>query len=630
MSITENAVVRITIDDREARAQLAAFERAKQQAMAGGTAAVGGGSPAGQIGSQALGRSAALVGATAPATRAVVSAGGVTLPPGSVAYHDITRAMQALPQGTPQGQVMALARQYAGGAPAQTAERAGEQIVQREVEGLRRGMARGAQQAATQAGAAAQTAAAGGGGRPLLGGVLGGTSPLLSLGAFSFSAMALATGAISAAGAASDVYRESQGVSLTQRSLDERRLAATRSIGSRVEPARAWWEDLTTRALETAAYGVGSVSPSSLPGPGAQAPAPPPPATPGGVLGDIARPVTDALQEAGRQISSALDQWLAPGGATRADLMTGLTGRMAAVGGQGMPVPAMLPGWTSPRPYDLPQPRTPAEQYGFQQQLTQVALGRRDLADQASAISRARGGFAQDQAREREQFDRGYGRQAEDLARGFGRAERDLGVGLTRARRDIGVSLGDAYADLATGQAQGRQNIERGYQRSIRGAVLSEVLPGGLTGGLISAAIQRQDAMADLETGGGRQAAAIGLRGDRAIRDLGTRQGDMLTDLATQRADAEADMRQSYQRSLDDLLAGQRLAADRFAEQLGLMEQKLTDSQTALDFFAKKIMTSADDFDTLSKAEEEYRKSLRAGGEAIEATGRWVNRALQE
>jgi hypothetical protein len=338
--------------------------------------------------------------------------------------------------------------------------------------------------------------------------------------------------------------------------------------------------------------------------------------------------VTDALQEAGRQISSTVDQWLAPTGLTGADVLSRAS-RGAAIGAT---LGRMEPGAPEALAtyYTLPQPMTPAAQYGFQQQVTQVAIGRRDLADQAAAISRAQGAFAQDQQRERDQLARGFGRQADDLARGFGRAERDIGVGLARSRRDIGVSLGDAYVDLATSQGQGRQDIERGYQRSIRGAVLSEVLPGGLTGALIGAAIQRQDALADLETGGERGAAAIGVRGERAFRDLGTRGGDMLADLATQRADAEADLRENYKRGLDDLLAAQKTAAERFNESVGLMQTKLNDAWAALDLMTKKTLLVADDFATLIKAEEEYRKSLRLGGESVAATSRWIYSAMPQ
>jgi hypothetical protein len=618
MSITENAVVKITIDDREARAALAAFERDKQRALAGG-AGIGdrGSGIGGQVGHQALGRSAALVGATAPPTRsgAPVQIGGVAFPAGAVAYGDITRAMSALPQGTPSGQVMALARQYAGGAPAQTTERAGEQIVQREVEGLRRGMARGAQQAAAQAGTGA-AAAAGGGGRPLFGGVLSGTSPLLSLGAFSFSAMALATGAIGAAGAASDAYRELRGVTAFDRSIEDRRTAAMRTIGERLEPARAWWEEVSTRVLESSAYsggGAGLVSPR------------PPDGAPGPNLGDIAKPVTDALAEAGRQINGALGQLGIPADVDDSALGRALSRRMVR---EGAAAPPGETGVVTGTPAIFPLQRTPAQVYDFMQAQTRLAVGRRDLADQAAAIGRAQGAFAEDQARERLLLQRTIGRQAADLDTSFSRSARDLATSAARARRDLGVNLGDAYADLATQQGYGREDIERGYQRSVRGAVLSEVLPGGLTGALIGSAIQRQDALADLATGGARQAAQIGLGGARAMRDLGTRQGDALADLETRRADAFADLATSAQRAMTDLLENQRLASERFAEQIGLMVQKVNDTRASLDLFAKEIQTTTDDLDTLSKAHEEYRKSLRAGGEQIGAVSHWVTSTM--
>jgi hypothetical protein len=79
---------------------------------------------------------------------------------------------------------------------------------------------------------------------------------------------------------------------------------------------------------------------------------------------------------------------------------------------------------------------------------------------------------------------------------------------------------------------------------------------------------------------------------------------------------------------MTDLLENQRLASERFAEQIGLMVQKVNDTRASLDLFAKEIQTTTDDLDTLSKAHEEYRKSLRAGGEQIGAVSHWVTSTM--
>lgn len=606
MSITENAVVKIVIDDREARQQLAAFERAKQQALA--MPAGGGGHPGGvtgQVGSQALGRSAAQVGATAAATRS----GALT--PGGVSGLGVLPVLSHSGTAAPGG-----GRQYAGGA--QSAERAGEQIVQREVEGLRRGMARGAQQAATQA---ATGAPGGAGGRPLFGGLLAGTAPLLSLGAFSFSAMAIAGAGMSALGGASDAYREARGVTPLERSLEERRLSANRAIGSRVEPIRAGWEDITTRALEVAAYGAATQPP------GAPAPAPPPPPVSAtglltGMLGDSAKPVTDALEEAGRRINGVLDSIAPPGSDRRRDFDIAMGGSMMP---GGLPWQAGGMPTTAPSPVPAVAPaRTPEQEFAYQQRQTGLMLARRDLDQRWGDVAAAETAFAGGQERERNQLVRDTFRRMEDQNTRFGRAERDIGVQMGRARRDIGVSLGDAYTDLATSQGQGREDIERGYQRSVRGAVLSEVLPGGLTGALIGASIQRQDALADLETGGSRQTAAIGLRGDRAYRDLGTRGGDMLSDLATQRADAEADTRTGYERALADLQASQKVASDAFVAQIGSLTKGLIDAEAALRLLTAQENAAAGDTAKRIEAEKARQQSLTVASESVQAVARWT------
>lgn len=325
------------------------------------------------------------------------------------------------------------------------------------------------------------------------------------------------------------------------------------------------------------------------------------------------------------------------------------------------------------------------EQEQLQRAQQMVTLRRQELAigleeqQQATALSRV----YEDQGRQREQLATGYrravrdayaderrtidqiqiqhGRQIEQIGVQFGRSRDEAKISFAEQREDVeeqftqartrrGRDFEFARQELRQQTVESREDVETNARRGFRDLIIGQI--GGLAGGIIGVALQKQDALRDLETRERRGLAAIGrqeargtgagsdLEDDRqaALRRIEREERRTLgpggrieraqkaaeADAGTQRDQAIADAQQAtlnrinqaaqaYVDASEDLSKAQRTELERFNQDATLRAQQ---RQLALDEIqATRTLTA--DFRSTVKDHVKIYQDLAKGLEDI-------------